>query len=223
MRAPLLPPRETESAFLTCLHRPQQTLFPGRKSSPEPRKDRARQHPGWPQVSWERPGEAWSSVSWDVGPLCLTAQRRAPRHQLYLAMPLRLEGGGGAGSYNQALSFSVALLLCSLVRASARTLVLPPQATLRRQKGLTHTLQCQSGTRGPACSVGWAVLMPHFIHSPGQGRLSAEASSQLISGSRVRTQVTRVSSGAVTPQWPATHWTLCLQPRFPFLHFLMCC
>lgn len=36
--------RETgdgEGASLTCLHRPQQTPFPGRKSSPDPRKDQA--------------------------------------------------------------------------------------------------------------------------------------------------------------------------------------
>lgn len=46
----------------------------------------------------------------DVGPLCLTVQRLAPGHQLYLAMPLRLGEGEGEqvpGSYNQALSFSV--------------------------------------------------------------------------------------------------------------------
>lgn len=45
-------------------------------------------------------------MSWDVGPhvgpLCLTAQRLAPRHPLYLAMRLRL-GAGVPGSSHQAL------------------------------------------------------------------------------------------------------------------------
>lgn len=46
-------------------------------------------------------------VGLDVGALCLTAQRLAPRHQLYLAMPLRRGGVVVPGSYNQALSFCV--------------------------------------------------------------------------------------------------------------------
>lgn len=78
-------------------------------------------------------------MSWDVGPpvgpLCLTAQRLAPRHQLYLAMRLRL-GEGVPGSSNQALSSSVRSQGSAHPQGQRQTLVLTPQATQRDRRDL---------------------------------------------------------------------------------------
>lgn len=151
-------------------------------------------------------------------------QRPAPRHQLYRTEPGEAERL--PGSYKQGILIQYALSQNVLPTAQGQAPDSCPNFQVTQgssealRKRLTPSLQYNGQEFGPVAQWDELCGGPTSSTLQDQDSVSPQASSQLISGSQVGIQVTPVS-GVVTPQWPATYWTFCLQPYFQLIHFLI--